>query len=51
MWFRLKKKASEHDKVINSMHAEIAALKLRLKENESSLKRAKSPTHDLSPVA
>lgn len=29
--FRLRKKANEHDKVINSLHGEIGALKLRLK--------------------
>lgn len=42
---RLKKKAVQYDKVINSLHTEISALKLRLKESES-IKRSKSPTHD-----
>jgi hypothetical protein len=46
----LKKKVAEYDRVINSMHAEIAALKMRLKETEGSLKRSKSPTHELTPV-
>jgi len=32
-YFRLKKKAVEYDKVINSLHTEISALKLKLKES------------------